>query len=78
MFIKDYVFYDIQSWVYYCSYKEQSEHSTDSDEVLENEDEDDAAADGPDVDSIERVMTHRVGRKGGTNIDFWKAHWPSG
>ena len=48
----------------FYSYKEDSEEETDSDDIIE---QDDAAAAEPeeDVETIEKIVRHRKGRKGG-------------
>lgn len=53
---------------YACdSYKEQSEGSTDSEDLIDaSEQADDAASqDESDAETIEKVIRHRIGRKGG-------------
>ena len=51
------------------SYKEDSEEETDSDDIIE---QDDAAAAEPeeDVETIEKIVRHRKGRKGGKEYTF--------
>ena len=51
------------------SYKEDSEEETDSDDIIE---QDDAAAAEPeeDVETIEKIVRHRNGRKGGKEYTF--------
>jgi len=54
--------------MYVCdSYKEQSEGSTDSEDLIDAFDQaDDAASqDETDAETIEKVIRHRIGRKGG-------------
>jgi len=50
-----------------CSYKEQSEGSTNEEDLIDaSELADDAASqDEPNAETIEKVIRHRIGRKGG-------------
>ena len=47
----------------FYSYKEDSEEETDSDDIIEQDDA--AAAEPEDVETIEKIVRHRKGRKGG-------------
>jgi len=50
-----------------CSYKEQSDGLTDEDDLIDaSEVADDAASqDESNAETIEKVIRHRIGRKGG-------------
>jgi len=52
----------------FCSYKEQSEGSTDEEDLIDaSEPADDAASqDESNAETIEKVIRHRIGRKGGS------------
>jgi len=52
--------------IMFSSYKEQSEHTTDSEDVVEG-DVDEVEPEADDIDTIERVLHHRIGKKGGRN-----------
>jgi len=51
-----------------CSYKEQSDDATDSDDLIEVE-MTEADQEREAAETIEKVLRHRVGRKGGKFLD---------
>ena len=54
-----------------CSYKEQSEGSTDEEDLIDaSEAADDAASQDENAETIEKVIRHRIGRKGGVLISI--------
>ena len=51
----------------YCSYKENSEQETDSDDIIEapEGEDDDKSKDDENKETIEKVLDDRMGKKGG-------------
>ncbi len=55
----------MKSLVVGCSYKEESDDVTDSDDLIEIAETAEADGERDAAETIERVMLRRVGRKGG-------------
>ena len=61
--------YCIPNGIVYFSYKEQTDEETDSDDIIEapEGEEDEKAKEDENKETIEKVLDHRLGKKGGTN-----------
>ncbi len=54
-------------WISFFSYKEHSDAATDEDDVIETTNS--VASEIPDdAEVIEKVLTHRLGRPGGSSV----------
>lgn len=62
----------------FISYKEQSEASTDEEDLIDaSEQADDTGSqDESNAETIEKVLRHRIGRKGGVYYIMWAMGLP--
>jgi len=58
----------VDGWL--CSYKEQSDDATDTDDLIEVE-VNEADHERETAETVEKVLRHRIGRKGGKFLISW-------